>query len=112
MLITGHARAGHPAPDWAAIAAAAAQGMTLVVYMGIARLAELQRGLLGHLVADTPAAVVQQVGTPEQRQLLTTLGQLEADVDMHQMGSPAILIIGDVLRVRATSQQQAQREVA
>jgi siroheme synthase len=36
--------------------------LTLVVYMGIARLAEFQQGLLRHLAADTPAAAVQQVG--------------------------------------------------
>jgi uroporphyrin-III C-methyltransferase len=112
MLITGHARAGRQAPDWAAIAAAAAQGLTLVVYMGIARLADLQQCLLGGLAADTPAAVVQQVGTPEQRQLFTTLGRLEADVAKHRMGSPAILIIGDVVRVRTAHLQQVQREVA
>ncbi len=101
MLVTGHARAGAALPDWAVLGAAAAQGLTLVVYMGMARLADLQQGLLAALPPDTPAAVVQHVGSPEERQLVSTLARLAADVQAGGFGSPAILVIGDVLRARA-----------
>jgi uroporphyrin-III C-methyltransferase len=101
MLVTGHAREGAAPPDWAVLGAAAAQGLTLVVYMGMARLAELQRGLLAALPAGTPAAVVQNVGSAGERLLVTTLAQLAADAAAGGFGSPAILVIGDVLRARA-----------
>ncbi|MFY9511784.1 MAG: uroporphyrinogen-III C-methyltransferase, partial [Rubrivivax sp.] len=101
MLVTGHAREGGRSPDWAVLGAAAAQGLTLVVYMGISHLPELQRGLLATMPAQTPAAVVQNVGNTAERQLLTTLGALAADVQAGGFGSPAILIVGDVLRARA-----------
>ena len=101
MLVTGHAREGGAAPDWAVLGAAAAQGLTLVVYMGMARLATLQHGLLQALPPHTPAAVVQHVGTPQERQCVTTLARLADDVAAGGFGSPAILVIGDVLRARA-----------
>lgn len=102
MLVTGHAREGGAGPDWAALGAAAAQGLTLVVYMGMRRLPALQAGLLAALPAATPAAVVQSAGTPAERQLLTTLADLVAAVAQGGFGSPAVLVVGDVLRARAT----------
>jgi uroporphyrin-III C-methyltransferase len=101
MLVTGHARDGAASPDWAVLGAAAAQGLTLVVYMGMAHLADLQCGLLAALPPGTPAAVVQNAGTAQERQLVTTLARLAADVAAGGFGSPAILVIGDVLRARA-----------
>ncbi|MDE2456047.1 MAG: uroporphyrinogen-III C-methyltransferase, partial [Burkholderiales bacterium] len=36
MLVTGHSQPGSAGPDWDALAAAAAAGVTLVIYMGVA----------------------------------------------------------------------------
>ncbi|MFL6662632.1 MAG: uroporphyrinogen-III C-methyltransferase, partial [Rhizobacter sp.] len=67
MIVTGHARRDAPSLDWAALATAAAQGLTLVIYMGVASVESLQRGLLAGLPAATPAAVVQHASLPSQR---------------------------------------------
>jgi len=101
MLVTGHARSGGSEPDWATLGAAVAQGLTLIVYMGMTRLAELQQGLLLALPGSTPAAIVQSAGTVQERQAVTTLAALADCVRAQGLGSPAILIIGDVLRARA-----------
>ena len=98
LLVTGHAGAGQSDLHWPTLAAAAAQGLTLVVYMGVQRLALIQAGLLGTLGAHTPAALVQHASAPQERRLLTTLGQLKADAEQAGIGSPAILIVGDVLK--------------
>ena len=98
LLVTGHAGANQAELHWPTLAAAAAQGLTLVVYMGVQHLAHIQAGLLGPLTADTPAALVQHASTPQEQRLLTTLGQLKADAERAGIGSPAILIVGDVLR--------------
>lgn len=111
MLLTGHARDGASWLDWAVLGAAAAQGLTLVVYMGMAHLEELQTGLLDGLPPRTPAAVVQHAGTPLERQCVTTLGHLAADARSEGLGSPAIVLVGDVLRARATLKGQ-QRHAA
>jgi len=98
MLVTGHARAGGEGPHWPTLAAAAAHGLTLVVYMGVARLRELQHGLLQGLPAHTPAAVVQHAALPNERRVVTTLAALVDDVEHAGLGSPAIIIVGDVLK--------------
>lgn len=107
MLVTGHAQEGGAGPDWAVLAAAAAQGLTLVIYMGMTHLQHIQAGLLAELRGDTPAAIVQSVGAPNERQLLTTLAELHAAATRHGLGSPAILVVGDVLRARSAWQASA-----
>ncbi|MFT3666721.1 uroporphyrinogen-III C-methyltransferase [Piscinibacter sp.] len=104
MLVTGHAKAGsgaaHDPTDWRALAAAAhAARLTLVIYMGVAGAAHIQRQLLaGGLPPDTPAAVVQHASLPRQRQLLSTLRTLADDLAAAGLGSPAVIVLGDVLR--------------
>jgi uroporphyrin-III C-methyltransferase len=107
MLVTGHARPGGRLPDWVVLGAAAAQGLTLVVYMGVKHVAELQRGLLQALPAHTPVAVVQHASLPQQRQALGMLGDLAGLVARHRLGSPAVLVVGDVLRGLQALQEQA-----
>ncbi|MBL8308218.1 MAG: uroporphyrinogen-III C-methyltransferase [Rubrivivax sp.] len=101
MLVTGHARDGAAGLHWPTLGAAAAQGLTLVIYMGMSHLPELQAGLLATMAGSTPAAVVQSAGTPDERLCVTTLAGLAADARSAGLGSPAIVIVGDVLRARA-----------
>ena len=108
LLVTGHAGAGQSDLHWPTLAAAAAQGLTLVVYMGVQRLALIQAGLLGTLRADTPAALVQHASMSQERRLLSTLGQLKVDAEQAGIGSPAILIVGDVLKGVAVACEQAE----
>jgi uroporphyrin-III C-methyltransferase len=98
MFVTGHARRGGEPLHWPTLAAAAAQGVTLVIYMGITTVDSLQRGLLEGLCADTPVAVVQHASRPTQRHVATRLGELAATVQRERIGSPAIIVVGDVLR--------------
>ena len=98
IFVTGHARAGGETLHWPTLGAAAAQGLTLVIYMGVTAIDTLQAGLLQALAATTPAAVVQQASLPQQRQLVCTLGTLAAQVRGEAIGSPAIIIVGDVLQ--------------
>jgi uroporphyrin-III C-methyltransferase len=66
--------------------------------MGVATVEALQQGLLQGLPAATPVAVVQHASLPQQRQLHATLGELAAAVRREGMGSPAIIVVGDVLK--------------
>ncbi len=98
ILVTGHSRGGKAALHWPTLAEAAAQGLTLVVYMGVATAESLQRGLLERLAASTPAAVVQHATLAEERQVVCTLGELVDTIAREQLGSPAIIIVGDVVQ--------------
>lgn len=97
LLVTGHAGEANAELHWSTLGAAAAQGLTLVVYMAVQRLAVVQAGLATTLSADTPAALVQNVSTGNERRLLSTLGRLVEDAAASSMQSPAILIVGTVL---------------
>jgi uroporphyrin-III C-methyltransferase len=101
MFVTGHpqnhAKAEDAAIHWPTFAACAAQGITLVIYMGITSIQNLQRGLLQGLPADTPIAVVQHASLPQQRSVVSTLNDLADAVEREQLASPSIIIVGDVL---------------
>lgn len=98
MMVTGHARGEDASLHWPTIAAAAAQGLTLVIYMGVSTVRSLQAGLLEALPAATPVAVVQHASLPQQRHAAGTLGGLADLVEVHGLGSPAVIVVGDVLR--------------
>ena len=98
MFLTGHPRPGGAPLDWAALGGAVAQGVTLVVYMGVAQADALQRGLLQTLDAATPVAIVQHASLPQQRCAHGRLGELAAVIARERLGSPAIIVVGDVLR--------------
>lgn len=94
-LVTGHAQDGGDGADWRALAAS---GLTLVVYMGVMRAAEVQRGLLAAgMRATMPVAVVERASTPRQRVTGTTLGALLHTLARHEVRSPAVMVIGEHL---------------
>jgi uroporphyrin-III C-methyltransferase len=92
IFVTGHVAAGRE-PDWRALVGT---GMTLLVYMGVARCETFQNALLSAgLGGTTPVAIVENASLPLERQLRTTLSQLAHDVTAHDIRSPAIMVIGD-----------------
>ena len=97
-LVTGHAREGAEGPDWAALARC---GLTLVVYMGVARLPDIVAGLrAGGMDGAMPVALVSAAHTARQQHAVCTLADV---VDLVRgspaLASPAILVIGEVVRV-------------
>lgn len=98
LFVTGHAKGDDAGLHWPTLAAAAAQGITLVIYMGVSTVEALQDGLLEALPHGTPVAVVQRASLPDQRQWHATLGELVELVRREGAASPAIIIVGDVLR--------------
>jgi uroporphyrin-III C-methyltransferase len=99
VFVTGHAQRGGEAPDWLALAQAAQQArLTLVIYMGVSGAAHIQAQLLTALPADTPVAIVQHASLPQQREAVTTLGELAATIEREHLASPSVIVVGDVVR--------------
>ncbi len=98
IFVTAHAREGGAPLDWPTLGAAAAQGLTLVIYMGVAAVEGVQAGLLRSMPAATPSAVVQSVSLPQQRHAVCTLETLAKTTRERALASPSIIIVGDVLR--------------
>jgi uroporphyrin-III C-methyltransferase/precorrin-2 dehydrogenase/sirohydrochlorin ferrochelatase len=98
LFVTGHLKDGSMDLDWPALAR---PRQTVVVYMGLLGLPVLCAGLVAHgLSADTPAAVVQQGTTRDQRVVTGTLRTLASQVADAMLMPPTLIIIGDVVRLR------------
>ncbi len=94
ILVTGHPGDGNAEPDWAALART---GLTLVIYMGVARAAHITAQLLAAgLRPDLPAAVVSAAHTERQQHAATTLAGMPDCIRREALQSPALLVIGDV----------------
>jgi uroporphyrin-III C-methyltransferase len=94
-LVTGHTKDGKE-PNWEALAAS---GTTLVIYMGLARLNEIAAALQKAGLSDkTPACAIENGTLKHQRHVVATLGALQKEALAADIRSPAIIIVGDVVR--------------
>ena len=99
VFVTGHAKPGDAGTDWAALAHAAARAkLTLVIYMGVSSASLIEQGLLQGLPAQTPVAIIQHATLPHQRHVTGTLSTLCETLTRHDLGSPAVIVVGDVLK--------------
>jgi uroporphyrin-III C-methyltransferase/precorrin-2 dehydrogenase/sirohydrochlorin ferrochelatase len=98
-VISGHVPPGHPASltNWSAVAALTG---TLVLMMAVENAPAIAAALLdGGREPSTPVAVVCDGSMPTERTVLSTLGDLPADLVAHEVRPPAIILIGEVVRV-------------
>jgi uroporphyrin-III C-methyltransferase len=97
VFVTGHGasrESGALEPDWRALVATK---MTLVVYMGVRRLADITNALLdAGLDPETPCAAIERATRPDQRHLRAPLRHLAQAVEHAGIGAPAIVVIGSV----------------
>ncbi len=92
-FVTGHT-SEHGSPDWAALVRG---GTTLVIYMGMSRIAAIRDGLLAAgMAAGTPAAVVMHAGSEQARSWTGSLGTL-AEALAAGLASPAVVLVGGVV---------------
>ena len=95
-FITGHAKPGGDEPDWATLARC---GLTLVIYMGVANAERITRALIaGGLAAAMPAAAIQDATLANEKSVVCTLATLASAMRSKRIGSPAVLVIGEVVR--------------
>jgi uroporphyrinogen III methyltransferase/synthase len=97
-FVTGHPRedAGedHGGVDWDALAAFPG---TLVLYMGVGRLAQIAAALIAAgRPGEEPAAVIQEGTLPSQRSVQGTLASIAETAAREGIRAPAITVIGAV----------------
>ncbi|MDQ3511138.1 MAG: uroporphyrinogen-III C-methyltransferase, partial [Pseudomonadota bacterium] len=99
-MVTAHCQASADTLDWQALAA---ERQTLAIYMGVAGLDRLRERLLAHgRSPQTPFAMVENGSRPEQRVIVGTLADLPETARLHEVKSPALLILGEVAALART----------
>jgi uroporphyrin-III C-methyltransferase/precorrin-2 dehydrogenase/sirohydrochlorin ferrochelatase len=98
VFVTGHLQDGSMNLNWPALAQ---PQQTLVIYMGLLGIDTLCRQLVAHgLPPATPAALIQQGTTPQQRVLTGDLDTLPEIVQRSDVKAPTLIIVGEVVRLR------------
>ncbi|MEP2830360.1 uroporphyrinogen-III C-methyltransferase [Parvibaculum sp.] len=99
-FVTGH-MAGGDVPenlDWPSIAKGSP---VIVLYMALSHLGEISKLLIENgRRADEPVALVRNATLKDQSVLETTLGSAQEDVMRADFKAPAIIVIGDVVKLR------------
>ena len=100
-FVTGHDATGEvpDSVDWASLAKGAP---VIVIYMALKHIALIaDRLIAGGRGKDEPVAVIAKASTGEQSVLETTLGTSAADVAKSGIEPPAMVVVGQVVRLRA-----------
>ena len=99
VFVTGHARPDGAGTNWKALAATAHSArLTLVIYMGVTSSRHIQDQLMQGLPASTPVAIIQNASLTTQRHSVTTLAAMRATIEQHQLQSPSVIVVGNVLQ--------------
>ncbi|WP_104200905.1 uroporphyrinogen-III C-methyltransferase [Cryobacterium sp. Y29] len=88
-------------------------GSTIVVLMGVGTLPTLSQGLLRHgMPADLPVAIIERGFSATQRTTVSTLAAVLSDAAAAGVRSPAVLVIGEVVRLAFSGDTAANDLVA
>ncbi len=86
-------------PDYGWLAASAG---TVVLFMGLRRVRRVAEGLIAAgAPATRPVAVISRGTTPHQRTVTGTLDTIADAVDAASLASPALIVVGEVVRLRS-----------
>lgn len=100
-FVTGH-MAGGDVPDSIDWGALARGSPVIVIYMGLKHLARIASALMsGGRRADEAVAIVSEATTARQRVLETTLATAAEDVTTNGIVAPALIVVGEAVRLRA-----------
>ncbi|MEC7573975.1 MAG: uroporphyrinogen-III C-methyltransferase [Pseudomonadota bacterium] len=99
-FVTGHNASGivPDSVDWQSVAKGSD---ALVVYMPLKHITQISKMLINAgRSSDEPAAVVSKATMAEQQTVVSTLANIETDAASAALSPPAMLIVGDVVRLR------------
>lgn len=97
IFATGHLKDNTVDLNWEMLAHS---NQTLVIYMGLHGLQIISDNLIKHgLSAETPAALIMQGTTANQRNIIGNLKNLPELVKQHEVKPPTLVIIGEVVQL-------------
>jgi uroporphyrin-III C-methyltransferase/precorrin-2 dehydrogenase/sirohydrochlorin ferrochelatase len=109
-VVSAHLDPSHPGAtvDWEALARGPG---TLVLLMGVAHLEEISAELIKRgRDAATPVAVIRDGTLPGQQVLTSTLGAVAEEAARAGIRPPAVVVVGEVVRLRELLEGTSERE--
>ena len=95
VFVTGHIKDGGVTLNWNSLCQS---DQTVVVYMGLTALEEICKEMVANgLAANTPAALIQQGTTLNQKVIVGNLKTLPDEVSSQDVKAPTLLIVGSVV---------------
>ena len=96
-FVTGHLRQGRLQLPWQNLAAG---NQTVVFYMGLGNAEVISSNLRQHgRDPQTPVALIEQGTTAQQRLVISNLEAMTADIALHALKPPTLIVIGEVVDV-------------
>ena len=97
-FVTGHLKDGTCNLNWPALAQ---PNQTIVFYMGLQAVDVICKELIAHdMSPTTPAALIQQGTTPDQKVYIGDLDSLPELVRLNEIKAPTLIIVGQVVKLR------------
>jgi uroporphyrin-III C-methyltransferase len=94
-VVTGTTMSGEISND---IALAAKSTATVVILMGLNKLKEIMQVFQANGKSETPVAVIQNGTLADQKHVIGNAETIEELVHKNRIGSPAIIVVGEVVR--------------
>jgi uroporphyrin-III C-methyltransferase len=82
------------------VALAAKSSATVVILMGMSKLAQIVSLFQKESKGETPVAIIQNGTMPNEKVGIGTINSILQVVKEHQLSSPAIIVIGEVVSER------------
>src|SRR5205814_79877 len=83
------------------VLALARTGQAIVLDLAMRNRADIAERLMrAGLAPSTPAAVVMGATTADERVIVSSLERVAADARQYQLGTPSIIVIGDIVKLR------------
>ena len=90
------------------VALAAKSNATIVILMGMGKLAEIVELFKQEGKVDMPIAIIQNGTRQDEKLGIGTIGTIEQIVVEHQLSNPAIIVVGEVVKHRSAVLNYAQ----
>ncbi|MFN8357593.1 MAG: uroporphyrinogen-III C-methyltransferase [Spirosomataceae bacterium] len=102
-VMTGTTQSGELSQD---VYLAAQSTATVVILMGMHKLSAITQLFEAAGRSDTPMAIIQSGTTHDEKCVLGTVSDIPVKVSLHQLSNPAVIVIGEVVRLHPAYVQQ------
>jgi uroporphyrin-III C-methyltransferase len=98
-VTTGTTQSGKISED---IKLAAQSSATIIILMAMSKLEEIIEIFSRYGKSDTPAAIIQDGTMPEAKMVIGTVNDIYFKAQLAQLSNPAIIVIGEVIRLQSS----------